>query len=155
MSLQNTILDIRKNSGLTQEEFAERLFVTRQAVSRWENGETTPTIETLKAISELFKVDANILLGTENSVCQSCAMPLKKVEDLGTGADGGANTEYCTYCFQNGNYTHDRTMDEMIETNLKFLAEYNAGNGTAFSEAETRSILKVHLATLKRWKTKE
>jgi len=152
MNLAEKISDVRKQSGLTQEEFAEKLFVTRQAVSRWENCETTPTIDTLKAISDLFKVDANALLGTaQSSVCQSCAMPLARFEDLGTDAGGSASEEYCAYCFKGGEFTHNRTLEEMVESNLKFLAEFNAGNGTAYSEDDARTILKLHLATLKRW----
>ncbi|HEY8389981.1 MAG TPA: helix-turn-helix transcriptional regulator [Clostridia bacterium] len=54
MEMKQVIAEIRKQHGLSQEEMAEKLFVTRQAVSRWENGETTPNIETLKAISKLL-----------------------------------------------------------------------------------------------------
>lgn len=67
MYLATKIIDIRKTCNLTQEEFAAKLFVTRQAVSRWENGETTPTIDTLKTISELFKIDANFFFGTSEN----------------------------------------------------------------------------------------
>lgn len=153
MSLQNTILDIRKNNGLTQEEFAEKLFVTRQAVSRWENGETTPALDTLKTISDLFKVGANALLGLDETlVCQSCSMPLKSLDDFGTNADKTANVEYCGHCYKGGSFTHNRTIDEMVEFNLKFLQDFNAENGTAFSPDEARNILKLHLTALKRWK---
>ena len=44
-------------------------------------------------------------------------------------------------------------MDEMIETNLQYLDQWNIGQGTSFTIDEARDILKVHLATLKRWKT--
>lgn len=153
MNLHTTILDVRKKSGLSQEEFAEKLFVTRQAVSRWENGETTPTIDTLKAVAEIFSVDANTLLGLkETPICQSCAMPLKSIGDFGTNADDTVNTEYCGYCFVSGGFSHERTLEEMIESNLKSLDEFNAGNGTNYTEDDARNILKLHLATLKRWK---
>lgn len=152
MNLASIILEIRKENGLTQEDFADKLFVSRQAVSRWENGETTPAIDTLRKISEMFGIDANAFFGKEPPVCQSCAMPLKSVEDLGSNSDASANMEYCNYCFSGGRFTHDRTVDEMIESNLKFLDEFNAGNGTNYTEDEARAILKMHLATLKRWK---
>jgi len=155
MNLQDTILEIRKNNGLTQEEFAEKLFVTRQAVSRWENGETTPAIDTLKAISGLFWVDANTLLGTGNPVCQSCAMPLKSLDDIAANADKGANTDYCRYCFDGGKFTNDVSVGEMIETNLKYLSHFNAEAGTDFSEEEARKILTQYLPTLKRWNNAE
>lgn len=152
MNLPNVIMDIRKKFNLTQEELADRLFVTRQAVSRWETGDTTPALETLKKISELFNLDANYLLGvTEPPICQSCSMTLTRLEDFGTNADKTANVEYCHYCFQDGKFTHERTIDEMIETNLRFLDEFNAENGTAYTEDEAKKILKLHLSTLKRW----
>mgnify|MGYP006393478975 CR=1 FL=1 len=56
MNTQNIILELRTKMGLSQDELAERVYVTRQAVSRWENGETTPNTETLKLLSKLFDV---------------------------------------------------------------------------------------------------
>ena len=56
MQTKDIILHYRTKNGLSQEELAEKVFVTRQAVSRWENGETTPNIETLKLLSNLFNV---------------------------------------------------------------------------------------------------
>ena len=49
------IAEYRKKSGLSQEELAERLFVTRQAISKWENGTSVPSIDTLCEISKMFK----------------------------------------------------------------------------------------------------
>jgi transcriptional regulator with XRE-family HTH domain len=152
MALQEVIVEIRERNGLSQEDMAKKLFVTRQAISRWENGETSPTIETLKAISEAFDVDAATLLGLpEVPICQSCAMPIQSFDDVGTNADDTVTTEYCTHCYKDGAFTHNRTVEEMVESNLRFLDEFNAQNGTAYSEDEARSILKMHLLTLKRW----
>jgi len=152
MALAQVIVDIRKQHNLSQEELAEKLFVTRQAVSRWENGETTPTIDTLKAIAEKFDVSAGALLGlSETPICQSCSMPLESLDDFGVNADGTANTEYCNHCFTDGAFTHNRSLEEMVESNLRFLDEFNTQNGTAYSEDEARTVLKMHLATLKRW----
>ena len=64
MDTKNIILELRTKRGLSQEELAEKVFVTRQAVSRWENGETTPNTETLKGLSKLFNVSINTLLGS-------------------------------------------------------------------------------------------
>lgn len=61
------IREIRQNVNMTQDEMAQALYVTRQAVSRWENGETTPNIETLKQISKMFGVSLNRLLATAQS----------------------------------------------------------------------------------------
>lgn len=153
MGVQQALIDLRKQKGLTQDEMADKLFVTRQAVSRWENGNTTPSVETLKLIAKELDAPLNALLGSDDElVCQSCAMPLRAPDDLGTNADGGVNSEYCTHCFQEGAYTNDRSLDEMVEANLRFLGEFNQENGLSYSEEEARSVLKSHLATLKRWK---
>lgn len=56
---------------------AQKVFVTRQAVSRWENGETVPNTETLKLLSKAFNVSINTLLGEpQKLICQCCGMPL-------------------------------------------------------------------------------
>jgi len=70
METKAMLLELRKRLGLSQEEMAEKLFVTRQAVSRWENGETVPGIDTLKTISKAFAVPISSLLGLEeNQLC--------------------------------------------------------------------------------------
>ena len=61
METKNVILELRVKNGLSQEELAEKIYVTRQAVSRWENGETVPNIETLKLLSRLFDVSTHCL----------------------------------------------------------------------------------------------
>ena len=54
MDTKDVLYELRTKNGLTQDELAEKLYVTRQAVSRWENGETVPNTETLKLLSGLF-----------------------------------------------------------------------------------------------------
>ena len=78
METKDVILQLRNRENLSQEELAEKLFVTRQAVSRWENGETLPNTETLKRLSALFDVSINTLLGSpRRNICQCCGMPLE------------------------------------------------------------------------------
>ena len=78
MEKGNIILELRKKHGLSQDELAEKVMVTRQAVSRWENGETVPNTETLKLLSRVFDVSINTLLGSPRQlVCQCCGMPLE------------------------------------------------------------------------------
>ena len=78
METKDVILELRNKAGLSQEELAEKVYVTRQAVSRWENGETTPNTETLKLLSKLFDVSINTLLGSPRQlICQCCGMPLE------------------------------------------------------------------------------
>ena len=64
METKDIILQLRTKAGLSQDELAEKVYVTRQAVSRWENGATTPGVETLKLLSKLFDVSINTLLGS-------------------------------------------------------------------------------------------
>ena len=78
METKDVIYELRTGKGLSQEELAEKVFVTRQAVSRWETGETVPNTETLKLLSALFDVSINTLLGTPRQlICQCCGMPLE------------------------------------------------------------------------------
>lgn len=77
METKDIILELRTKNKLSQDELAEKVFVTRQAVSRWENGETIPNTETLKLLSKLFDVSINTLLGSPRElVCECCGMPI-------------------------------------------------------------------------------
>ena len=51
MDTKDILYNLRAKKGLSQDELAEKVFVTRQAVSRWENGETTPNVETVVLLS--------------------------------------------------------------------------------------------------------
>jgi len=107
MERKNIILELRNKAGLSQDELAERVYVTRQAVSRWETGETTPNTETLKLLSKLFDVSINTLLGAPRQmVCHCCGMTL---DDSTTSkeTDGIFNEEYCKWCYQDGEFTLD------------------------------------------------
>ena len=78
MKTNEIIYELRTKNGLSQDELAQKLFVTRQAVSRWETGETVPNTETLKLLSNLFNVSINTLLGSpQKLICQCCGMPLE------------------------------------------------------------------------------
>ena len=107
MDTKDIIFELRSKSGLSQEALAEKVFVTRQAVSRWENGETTPNIETLKLLSQLFDVSINTLLGSPRElVCQCCGMPLEDC-NISREINGLFNEEYCKWCYADGEYTLD------------------------------------------------
>ena len=91
MQTKDVILNLRTQKGLSQEALAEKVFVTRQAVSRWENGETIPNTETLKLLSKEFDISINTLLGSPRDlVCQCCGMPLKDT-DISKETDGFFN----------------------------------------------------------------
>jgi transcriptional regulator with XRE-family HTH domain len=107
METKDIIYELRTKKGLSQEELAEKVFVTRQAVSRWETGETIPNIDTLKLLSKLFDVSINTLLGSPRElVCQCCGMPIEDC-NISREADGNLNEEYCQWCYADGEYTLD------------------------------------------------
>ncbi len=62
MEFNNKLYELRKQKGLSQEELANRLNVSRQTVSKWEVGESTPDMEKLVAISELFDISLDELV---------------------------------------------------------------------------------------------
>lgn len=65
MELCEKLVELRKKKGLTQEELAKELYVSRTAVSKWESGRGVPNIESLKAISKFFSVSIDELLSTD------------------------------------------------------------------------------------------
>ena len=153
MEMKNAILELRKVQNLSQDEFAEKLFVTRQAVSRWENGETIPNIDTLKLIAEIFSVSVDHLLGHPAKLCQSCGISLELDNDRGTDKNDRISEEYCAFCFQHGAFTQDLSIEAMIEHNLQGLDEWNKSAGLNLTKEEARIQLLEFLPTLKRWRT--
>lgn len=148
MSTNEILLKLRTQKGLSQDELAEKVFVTRQAVSRWENGDTVPNTETLKLLSNLYNVSINTLLGSPNKlICQCCGMPLED-EIIGRNKDGSMNEDYCKWCYADGTYTYSN-MDDLIEICVKNMVNEN------FSEEQARTYLKIELPKLDYWKRYE
>ena len=107
METKDIILKLRSDKGMSQDELAEKLFVTRQAVSRWENGDTVPNTETLKLLSKLFDVSINTLLGSPRKlICQCCGMPLDDDAVISREPDGELNEDYCKWCYTDGNFVY-------------------------------------------------
>lgn len=88
----------------------------------------------------------------EQKFCQSCGMPLTE-EILGTNADGSKNEEYCIYCFKDGAFTGDFTMEEMVEFCSQFVDQYNQDAGQQLTRDEYKEILRQYYPNLKRWNT--
>ena len=80
--------------------------------------------------------------------CQSCAMPLTKAENFGTEADGSASADYCVYCYKDGAFAADMTMEQMIG----FCVPYMAKDGV--TEDEARAKMMEFFPHLKRWTKK-
>ena len=86
----------------------------------------------------------------EQQFCQSCGMPLTP-EILGTNADGTKNKEYCIYCYKDGAFTGDFTMEEMVEFCAQFVEEYNKNTGQNLTREEYKGVLRQYYPNLKRW----
>lgn len=88
----------------------------------------------------------------EMHFCQSCGMPLTD-EILGTNADGSKSEEYCIYCFKDGAFTGDFTMEEMIDFCSQFVEQYNKDSGQNLTQDEYKAMLRQYYPNLKRWST--
>lgn len=87
----------------------------------------------------------------DQKFCQSCGMPLNAAEHFGTNADQSVNEEYCAYCFKDGAFTSDCTMDEMIEHCLVYIDDFNKDSEKKFTVEEARAGMKEFFPHLKRW----
>ena len=145
METKDVILELRTRSGLSQEALAEKLFVTRQAVSRWETGETIPNAEALKLLSKLFDVSINTLLGSPRTlICQCCGMPLDD-STLSREINGAFNEDYCKWCYADGRFTYE-SMEQLVD----FLAQHMAS--AERSPEQLRAYFEGFLPTLGHWK---
>lgn len=148
MTTKDVLRELRAKSGLSQDELAERVFVTRQAVSRWENGETTPNTETLKLLSRLFNVSINTLLGSPHPlICQCCGMPMDDAI-LGRDGDGTLNESYCQWCYADGVFAYS-DMEELIDVCVRNMAS------ETLPEDQARTYLKQTLPTLDYWRRRQ
>ncbi len=86
----------------------------------------------------------------EQKFCQSCGMPLTE-DILGTNADGSKNEEYCIYCYKDGAFTGDYTMEEMADFCAQFVDDYNKHTGKSLSREEYKNELLKFFPLLKRW----
>ena len=146
--LQPLVVTEDKENGWVVIDGQQRLttLFTRQAVSRWENGETVPNTETLKLLSKEFDVSINTLLGTPRKlICQCCGMPLEDDEMIGRDKDGSINEDYCRWCYADGTYTYS-DMEDLINVCVKNMVTDN------FTEEQARSYMKELLPKLDYWK---
>ena len=145
METKDILLNLRTKAGLTQDALAGKVFVTRQAVSRWETGETVPGPETLKLLSALFGVSIDALLGSPHRlICQCCGMPLEE-EIISREKDGTPNDRYCKWCYADGEYMYS-DLDELIEVCVRNMAD------AAHPADEVRAYLRETLPQLDYWK---
>jgi hypothetical protein len=86
-------------------------------------------------------------MSPENPICQSCGMPLRSENDLGTNANGDKNGQYCRFCFKDGEFTDpDITMEQKIEKLVSIAVKMS------IPEKSAREMASNLLPTLKRWR---
>lgn len=152
MAIKDVISAIRREAGLTQGEMARRLYVTRQAVSRWETGETAPGIDMVKLICVTFGVPLERFFEMPMSYyCQCCSMPMPEETLRGTEADGSTSADFCSHCYRLGDFVVEGiNMDEFIEATAPFEAK-----ALGITIEEAISLMATLLPHLKRWKDVE
>ena len=145
METKDIILELRTNSGMSQDDLAEKVMVTRQAVSRWETGETVPNTETLKLLSRVFDVSINTLLGMPRQlVCQCCGMPLED-STISKEPDGDFNEEYCKWCYADGEFKYT-SKEQLIDFCVAHMAS------ESWPAEQVRAHMEAVVPNLKHWK---
>lgn len=145
MEIKKVIFKLRTQNGLSQDELAEKIHVTRQAVSRWETGETIPNTEALKLLSKMFDVSINTLLGSPRTlICQCCGMPLDD-SSISRETDGTFNEEYCKWCYEDGTFVY---------TSLEKLTDFLVGHmsNEKWPPEQARAYFEAQLPKLHYWK---
>ncbi|MCB6992172.1 helix-turn-helix domain-containing protein [bacterium 210820-DFI.6.37] len=147
METRDILRNLREKNSLTQEQLAERLHVTRQAISRWETGETQPNTDALKRLSQVFNVSINTLLGSPRQlICQCCGMPLNEDSLISREPDGSYNEDYCKWCYTDGEFAY-----QSKESLLDYLIK-NMPNPENADEETRRIQFDSYLSQLKHWK---
>ena len=145
METKNIILKLRTERGMSQDELADKIMVTRQAVSRWENGDTVPNTDTLKLLSKEFDVSINTLLGEPRKlICQCCGMPLED-EITSREPDGSFNEEYCKWCYSGGEFKYN-SAEQLIDFCVKHMAT------EAWPAEQVRAHMEAVVPQLRHWK---
>lgn len=145
METKYVIRELRNKKGFSQDELAEKVFVTRQAVSRCETGETVPNTETLKQLSKLFDVSINTLLGSPRQlICQCCGMPIDD-STISKEPDGNFNEEYCKWCYSDGKFTYT-SMEQLIDFCVEHMANEN------WPAEQVRAHMEALVPKLNHWK---
>lgn len=144
METREILTKLRRENNLTQNELAEKAFVTRQAVSKWESGESVPNTETLKLLSKLFNVSINTLLGSpQKLICQCCGMPLDD-STISKESDGTFNEEYCKWCYTDGDFIY-KDVNQLID----FLTEHMSNDN--FPKEQARAYFEEQIPKLRHW----
>ena len=119
---------LRKRNGLTQENLAERLGVSRQAVARWEAGETAPDVNILSAICALFGVSADEMIGSAESPSELKADSVEE-NDPEKAADAQAASESVKECAVCGEKPREKRHRVLFAVAAAMMAAVIVSNG--------------------------
>ena len=109
--------------------------------------------EAFEAYEALFPPkEKHLVPGQLPQFCQSCGMPLTKDEDCGRNADGSINFDYCQYCFQDGKFLQECTMEEMIDHCAQFVDEVNKMLPEPMTQEQYKQMMHGYFPMLKRWR---
>lgn len=159
-NIQGHSTDLDSPYKFVQNYWVEDLYAEYERVKALGIGEVTEILEAYPTYHyfHLTDPDNNIIEVTggyhvmSTDVCQSCGMKMQ-TGDYGKNADGSISRDYCKYCWPDGKFGKDETMEEMIESNLQFLSEFNKASGTNYTPDEARAKMREYFPTLKRWRT--
>lgn len=153
-NIKGHCIDMNSPYKFVQNFWVEDLLTEHERVKALNIGKVTEILEAYPTYHyfHLTDPDNNIIEVTGGyhmsvEICQSCAMPLSD-NYYGTNADGSKNHEYCKYCFGNGKFLKEQTLEEKIESNIKFWVDKENG----ITEEIARQKLSEIFPTLKRWK---
>ena len=99
MEFNNKLQTLRKQAGLTQEELASQLYVSRTAISKWESGRGYPNIDSLKAIAKYFHVTVDQLISTDEALTVAQLDHHRKVQRLRDRVSGLLDLSAATLLF--------------------------------------------------------
>ena len=148
MDTKEILCQLRNRKGMSQDELAEKVFVTRQAVSRWENGETTPNVETLKLLSKVCSTFRSIrcLAHRDSLICQCCGMPLEDDSTIERKKRTVRfNEEYCKWCYADGEFKYE-SKEQLID----FCVEHMANE--SWPAEQVRAHMEAVVPYLNHWK---
>lgn len=108
--------------------------------------------EDFQAYESTFpKKEKHLTEGQLPQFCQSCGMPLNDEHTCGNNADGSINFDFCKYCFKDGAFTNDFSLEEMVEYCSQFVEQYNKDTCNNITREEYKNLLRGFYPMLKRW----
>lgn len=134
---------------LSPDTLRRRLAVLGQEISRAHSEEPDTPCQVPDAMMEPSQTKEVLSMDVkEMRFCQSCGMPLTPGVELGTEADGAVNPDYCSYCYKDGQFAGEMTMEEMIDFCTPMMVQANPGMTAEQAKAQMHQFFPM----LKRWK---